>query len=87
MTSCESGIAAASTTVFFPPFLHLTAEVPPSTAPLPTQSQLNSNEEKRPELSVSLYIDLPLHFKRKCILERTLSIAGEFLGFKLFLYK
>lgn len=49
-------------------------------------SQRNSNEDKRPELSVSLYINLPLHFKRKCILKRT-SIAGEFLGFKLFLYR
>lgn len=49
-------------------------------------SQCNSNEDKRPELSVSLYINLPLHFKRKCILKRT-SIAGEFLGFKLFFYR
>lgn len=72
---------------FSPPLLHLTAEVPPSAAPLPTQSQRDSSNNKRPDLSMPIYINLPLHLKRKCILERTPSTAGEFLGCKLFIYK
>lgn len=72
---------------FSPPLLHLTAEVPPSAAPLPTQSQRDSSNNKRPDLSMSIYINLPLHLKRKCILERTPSTAGEFLGCKLFIHK
>lgn len=53
MISCRlrNIVSTASTTSFFP---HLKADLLPSTAPLPTQSQCDGNKDERLKLSVSL---------------------------------